>query len=132
MDALEVTLTLVSAPDDTELKSPGFQKELRNFREALVTSGIETSSAIQLLEAWAPEPAPTIYLGDFTIKFVAAVGPIIGAAIGAFVQARFGRKVRLKIGEIEAEAQTPEQVERLVEMAQAIQERTRAKVISES
>jgi len=37
--------------------------------------------------------------------------------------ARYGRKVRLKIGEIEAEAQTREEVEKLLARAQEIQQR---------
>jgi hypothetical protein len=131
METLEFTLTLVRAPDDAPLKSPGYQAELLQFKETLAASGFEASPTIQLLEAWAPEPSSTTYLGDFTIKLAATIGPVIGAALGAFMHARWGRRVRLKIGDIEAEAQTPEQVEHLFKLAEDFQQRTKAKVIHE-
>jgi hypothetical protein len=131
MDTLELTLTLVRALDDPPLKSLVYQAELLRFQDALAAGGVEASPTIQLLEAWTPEPISTTYLGDFTIKLVATIGPVIGAALGAFMQARWGRKVRLKIGDIEAEAQTLEQVEHLLNLAEDFRQRNKAKVVHE-
>jgi hypothetical protein len=51
----------------------------------------------------------TPLLGTFTIEFAKAVGPslaAVGVAVAAWLQARYGRKARLKIGDIEAEARS--------------------------
>ncbi len=70
-------------------------------------------------------------LGSLPLAVAAALGPTLGAALGAWLHARYGRKVRLKIGEIEAEAQTPEEVEKLIAEALVIQERNAPKIIQE-
>ena len=44
----------------------------------------------------------------------------MAAVAGAWAQARFGRKVRLKVGDIEAEASTAEEIERLLANAVAL------------
>jgi hypothetical protein len=49
---------------------------------------------------------------------VASLAPVLGGLIGAWLQAKYRRKVRLKIGEIEAEAQTVEEVEKLFRRAE--------------
>jgi hypothetical protein len=51
-----------------------------------------------------------------------AVVPALCAALGAWLGSRNGRKVRIKIGDIEAEAQTREDVEALLARAQEIQQ----------
>jgi hypothetical protein len=56
---------------------------------------------------------------------------VIAAAAGAWLHARYGRKVRLKVGDIEAEAQTEKQVQRLLEQAEEFQNRNKSKVIHE-
>jgi hypothetical protein len=64
-------------------------------------------------------------------KLVASVGPVVGAVVGAWLHARYGRKVRLKIGDVEAEAQTVEQVEELLSRAEEFQEQTRRAIVRE-
>jgi hypothetical protein len=41
----------------------------------------------------------------------------IAAAAGAWVQARYGRKARLRIGELEVEARTIGEIEELLKLA---------------
>ncbi len=70
-------------------------------------------------------------MGKIIITIAVALGPTLGTALGAWLHARYGRKVRLKIGEIEAEAQTPEEVEKLILQAVEIQKRNAPKVIQD-
>jgi hypothetical protein len=56
---------------------------------------------------------------------------LIGTFVGAWLHARYGRRVRLKVGELEAEAQTVKEVERLLALARDIQQRDQAKIIHE-
>jgi hypothetical protein len=133
MDALEFELSLIPAQDDPPLGSPEYQAELRNFEQDLESNGLEVSPIVEFREAWIPEPIVAPYLGDFIIKLAAIVGPVLGAGVGAWLRGRYGRKVRIKVGanEIEAEAQTVEEVERLIARAYEIQQRTRPKAIHE-
>ena len=57
--------------------------------------------------------------------------PALAGILGAWLHARYGRKVRLKIGDIEAEAQTAEEVEKLLDKAHEIQQRSQPTVIHE-
>jgi hypothetical protein len=81
---------------------------------------VEFSSGAALREAFA---AGSAYLGDFAIKLAATVGPVLGTVVGAWLHARYGRKVRLKIGDVEAEAQTIEEVQELLRRAEEFQQR---------
>jgi hypothetical protein len=61
-------------------------------------------------------------LGAFGLPLAIAAVPAFCTALGAWLGSRNGRKVRLKIGDIEAEAQTREDVEALLARAQEIQQ----------
>lgn len=48
------------------------------------------------------------YIGELIIPFSHIVAPVVGVIIGAWLQSRSGRKVRVKIGDNEIEATTKE------------------------
>ena len=132
MPVPELTITLLPALDDAPLRSNGYQRELRRFEESLVAQGLEVGSSIELRESGVPDTLAVIippYLGDFTIKLAATVGPALGTLMGAWLHGRYGRKVRLKIGDIEAEAQNVDQVEKLLQQAEQFQQRSQQKII---
>jgi hypothetical protein len=57
---------------------------------------------------------------DF-IKLAAIGGAALTACIRAWLHAYYGRKVRLKVGDIEAEAQSVEEVEKLLKLVEQSQ-----------
>ncbi|REG61566.1 hypothetical protein B0G80_4419 [Paraburkholderia sp. BL6669N2] len=61
---------------------------------------------------------------DLIVEFAQTLGPIFGSAIAAilsaWLQGRAGRKVRMKAGDIEIEANTQEEFERLLAQALAL------------
>jgi hypothetical protein len=57
---------------------------------------------------------PSAEAGEFIISLAPILSPAFGAALGAWLQGRRGRKVRVKFDDIEIEAQTREQVEILL------------------
>jgi hypothetical protein len=67
-------------------------------------------------------PGPPAEVGEFIIAPVPILGPMFGTVLGAWLQARFGRKVRVEFDDIEIEAQTPEQVETLLARLEALRQ----------
>ena len=123
-----VRIFLIPASDDAPLRSAEYQEQLSTFHDALATGGLEPSSKQQLNESFG---AATVYLGEFGVVLGKSLATILPAAIGAWLHAKYGRKVRLKIDDIEVEAQTVEEVEQLLARAEEIQQRNQPKVIHE-
>ena len=134
-------------------KSELYQQELHEFERYAASKDLRVLPASQLLKSVkdviAYETrceellshgkyslsfgAPSPLSGEFVITLAKTLGSLgLGGIIGAWIQAKHGRKVRLKVGDIEAEAQTPEEVERLVARALEIQQRNQPKVVRES
>jgi hypothetical protein len=63
---------------------------------------------------------PAAEVGEFIVTRASIVGPVFVAVLGAWLQARYGRKVRVKFDDIEIDAQTPEHVETLLSRAVAL------------
>ena len=62
------------------------------------------------------------HLGSFIIWFMQH-SHLVGVIVGAWLHAKYVRKVRLKVGDIEAEAQTVKQVRNLLALADEFQRR---------
>jgi hypothetical protein len=119
-DDPEIYFVLVSARPDERLSSPEFQGDLSNFAKAARSDGVTLSARHFVHDAAGGGGGLS---GEFS-ALVSALGPAaVGAlatALGAFINGKYGRKVRLKIGldgEVEAEAQTVEEVKALLEVA---------------
>ena len=69
--------------------------------------------------------------GEFLLTLTDKIGPALIAGIAGWLHGRSGRKVRLKVGDIEAEAPTTEDVEKLVALVEEIQQRNRRKALEE-
>ena len=113
--ALEIELE--GALDDWPVSSSEFQGELSIFSKTIRQSGILHSQRAIAFDAVDASGYP---LAEFTIRTLGppAIG-IITAAVSSWLAGRAGRKARLKFGDIEAEARTPEEVERLLKAAAA-------------
>ncbi|MFZ0963427.1 MAG: hypothetical protein WAO35_21410 [Terriglobia bacterium] len=108
----ELHLTLIGAPDDPPLVpiNAKYQNELESFSRAVEAQGLEISSYRRCLESGG---GGDYLVGEFLIKVVPPLLSVVGA-IGAWLKNNHGRRVRLKVGEIEAEAPTVEEVEKLL------------------
>ena len=116
-----IVLSLIPSDADPPLRDRDYQRDLEQFHDALSAHGLNVSSLVELEESVGSE---TPYLGTFTVEVVKTLVPVagvIGAAVGAWLHARMGRKVRVKIGETEAEAQTLEEVQELLKLARKFQ-----------
>jgi len=56
-------------------------------------------------------------VGEFVLPFAQVAGPAIGVAVAAWFRGGAGRKLRLKVGNIEIEAATMQELEQLLDQA---------------
>ncbi|WP_186041511.1 hypothetical protein [Burkholderia gladioli] len=112
---LNVGLRLMRASDDPALQDPAFQAELRTFSGSLRVADVRFSQRAMTFDA---VDATGYALAEYVIKELgpAAIG-VIGAAVGAWITGRSGRKVRIKVGDIEVEARTKEEATLLLQQA---------------
>ncbi|MNO80495.1 hypothetical protein D3C76_717040 [compost metagenome] len=110
-------LTLNRAPDDAYYFYPEFQAELRQFISLLEKEGVEVSYGEAMFDS-----ATTVggIVGEFVIPLAGIAGTVIGAALVAWINGRAGRKVRMKVGDIELEASSPAEIDHLVAQALAL------------
>jgi hypothetical protein len=113
-----VDLLLERASDDPQENEPAFQEELRTFATSLHSTGLEFSQRAIAFDAVDGGGYP---LAQFAIILGPAVIAASAAVCGAWVTARYGRKVRLKIGDVEAEGRTVEEIEGLLKRAAEFQ-----------
>jgi hypothetical protein len=120
LEAGEITFELVRAPDDPPVYDDTIQSELSAFSKALRAGGVSYS---QLAIAMDAVDATGYPLAEFIIRTLGppAIALVTGAVTG-WLAGRGGRKARVKIGDIEAEAQTPLEVEDLLKKAIAVLE----------
>jgi len=118
----EVVLCLGGGPDDAPVQDRAFQEELRTFSAALHASGAKVSQRAFAMDA---VDGGGYALPEFVIDVLKVATAPVAALCGAWLQARFGRKVRLKIGDVEAEGRSTKEIEELLERAQAFQKDTR-------
>lgn len=101
----------------TPRRPAGNSRQDSPFGAVLKTNGVIYG---QMAVAMDTVDAHGYPLGEFIASLKTFGGPAItaaAAAAGAWVQARYGRKVRLKIGELEAEGRSVEEVEKLLKVA---------------
>jgi hypothetical protein len=113
-------LTLVRAADDEASFSPGYQRELRQFYSLARAEGGKIG-AITFTSDRAD--GGDGFVGEFMVPFAPVAGSTLGAAAGAWLQGRAGRRLRLKMGDTEVEATSPGELYGLLTLTLAVSER---------
>jgi hypothetical protein len=108
-------LTLARSADDEAAFSPGYQAELRQFYQLVRADGIRVSAVAFTMDSVGASGG---LVGEFVIPLAQVIGPVLGGAAVAWLQGRAGRKLRLKVGGMEVEANTQAEFDAL--LAQAI------------
>ena len=123
-----VLLCLERAADDPQPNDTQFQQELGVFSASLHDAGLKFSQRAIAFDAvdGGGYPLPEFVIALQNVLQPAIIAPI-SALCGAWLQARYGRKVRLKIGDIEAEGRSEKEVAALLQRAAAFQDERRAK-----
>ena len=116
-EAGKFTIELAASVDDPPGNDSVFQNDLSTFGKALRTAGIQysqTAIAFDAVDAQGyPLPEFIIAIKDLGIPVIT----VIATLAGGWVQARYGRKMRLKIGDVEAEGRTIKEIEELLKKA---------------
>nr|WP_057929968.1 hypothetical protein [Burkholderia ambifaria] len=113
----KVRFYLVNAVDEPPTFSVEGQAALRGVVSALRENGIKADTPVMALDS---AEAVGGYTGEIAV-LLHAVSPVLTGILGAWVQSKVGRKVRLKVGDIEVEARTVEEAGQLLQQAQALQ-----------
>jgi hypothetical protein len=113
----KVRFYLRQAPDEPPTFSADGQSDLRKVVSALRENHIDADTPFMTLDS---AEAVGGYTGEIAV-LLQAVSPVLTGILGAWVQSKVGRKVRLKVGDIEVEARTVEEADRLLQRAQALQ-----------
>jgi hypothetical protein len=113
-----IHLDLLASDTDPSLRSRGYQAGLDEVARGLRALDAKVSVRMFMQDA---VDAPSFLTGGFTI--VKSVGLAAIPVIVAWLHGRYGRKVRLKVGDIEAEARTVAEIEGLLKQAEKLRPR---------
>ena len=119
--AMELQISMIPSPEDPPWRSDDYQSELRRLGLALREDGLEIQE-VGSHPVRSGETAPIS--GEWKVKLGATLEPILKAPVGSWLQARRGRTARLRIGEIEADVRTVEELARVIKIAKCYQEVT--------
>lgn len=112
----DLQLMFIPAADDPDYREPSYQHDLHRIEQALKAQGFEVQTRVDLQKS---DIGGSWLTGEFFVHLSALVTPL-GAFFGCWITAKFGRKIRFKVGDIEIEAATVKQVEQLLERAKEI------------
>ena len=116
-EALKISIRLVRSQDDVAPFGVDYQGELREFKDAVSASGIAISPRIAFFDSVGATGGLT---GEFLIPMTQVIAPFLTAAIVAWVGRRNERKLRLKVGDIEVEGNTEEDIKLLIAKAKEL------------
>ena len=107
----KITISLIADPAREDWRSEGYQHDLRRAVHALQAGGVQIGIAVDVHKG---TDSGSLLSGSFTIA-IDTLSDSGRTVIGTWVQRSYGRKVRIKASDIEVEASTAEEVERLFE-----------------
>lgn len=107
---LALQVYLVRAPEgEAPMFSAEYQRVLREF-------SLTTHPSSQRGFAMDAADALGGGLGEFLFKSGSLLLPVIGTAAAAYLTGRFGRKVKMKVKDVEVEAASVEQLEEILDI----------------
>jgi hypothetical protein len=123
----EICVSLRLAPDEPTVREPESREQLQWLYEGLQAAGITEQHQMDFRDAVG---GPVDLLAHFVVPIAQIVIPVLGGVLGGWLQGRAGRKVRLKTRDIEAEARTPEEVEKLLLLAEKVRQDSASKSVT--
>jgi len=112
MDEDEIEVVLSGAPDDPPGDDTTFQRELSIFSKVLHDNAVRFTTRGMAFDS--ADGGGFIAFGQYVVPLTTGVLGVLGTACGAWLQGRYGRKVRIKIGDVEVEARNVEEIDALL------------------
>jgi hypothetical protein len=106
---MELHICMIPSLEEPPWRSVDYHSELVALGQTLREDGVEIQS----------DGCPP---GEWKVDLASALGSNLGAPVGSWLQARRGRTIRLKMGEIEADIRTVEELTRVIKIARCYQE----------
>jgi hypothetical protein len=115
LEAGEFSIELIRVADDPPESSPPFQAELGEFLKSFRATSVTVSQRAIAFDSvdGGGHPIAVFVVGSLALPMIAAAAHVCAT----WVKARSGRKLRLKVGDVVAEGQTVEDIERLLKQA---------------
>jgi hypothetical protein len=110
----DLHLTLVPSSNDGALFSRKCQQEITRFYVEARADGSSICYAAFVLDTVGHQAG---FTGEFTVPLAELVGPALVAAASTWLAGRVGRKVGLRIRDIDVEANNPKEFDRLFDRA---------------
>lgn len=118
---MEIQISMIPSPEDPPWRSDNYQSELRNLGLALKADGLEI---YEVVSHPVRSGGATPISGEWKVELGSTLEPILKAPVGSWLQGRRGRTARLRIGEIEADVRTVEELARVIKIAKCYQQVT--------
>lgn len=109
-DQPELSLRLTQAPDDLARFGSEYQAELSYFMSQLNAANVDASPRIAVFDSPGTVGGMA---GEFVIPAAQIIVPAVSVAVVAWISGRAGRKLRLKVGDVELEASTQKDIDLL-------------------
>lgn len=112
----EIELVLVPSPDDAPPFSTEYQSELREFAKQAGARSQRAFAMDSIVGGGGP-------LGEFIFDNAGTLITALTTICGIWIRARYGRKLKLKVGNVVLEANTTQEIESLVNQVKALREK---------
>lgn len=104
-----ISIILIPSPDDPPKQSEEYQSGISALEKSMRSEEIAFTSSRYLIESTS---GGGFALGEFLVA-AKSVAPLLSGLFGAWLRGKFGRRVKLKYKDLQIEATTVEDVEKL-------------------
>lgn len=113
-DPSKLHLMLVPDPEEPHWTLPESQAGFQAVHRALLDGGDQVYAVPYMTRDLG---SASKLFGEFVLPLATIAGPIFAVAVGAWINGRAGRKLKLKVGDVELEANSPAEIDDLLRKA---------------
>lgn len=125
MSEAEIDIRLLPNANEGSIREAAIQQDFHRIRSGISAEGLPIE--VQSYSEKSADGA-TWLIGEFIVPIMAA-SSAMWMLIGTWLQAKHGRRMRLKIGDVEAEATSIEEVQSLMKIICADETQRASKVL---
>jgi hypothetical protein len=108
---MEIGIVLVRSKEDEECNKE-YQLHLKQFYKDISIEGVKVTPNLYVMDSI---DGGTLFTGKFLLSLADKSYTLIAAIFGAWLHSRYGRKIRIKVGDIEVEASNQEDLKIAIE-----------------